>query len=69
VATTTALFEKMHDDMDVDAGRILTGATLDTVGAEILDLMLTVASGMPTHSERHGIGEEEFNPWMLGAIL
>ena len=50
-------------------GRILDGATVDEVGHEIFELMLAVASGQPTKSERHGIGEEEFNPWILGAIL
>ena len=42
---------------------------VDEVGREIFELMLKVASGEPTKSERHGIGEEEFNPWILGATL
>lgn len=69
VATTTPLYERMRNDMDVDAGRILTGTPLATVGHEIFELMLAVASGDVTRSERHGIGEEEFNPWILGATL
>ena len=69
VASNTTLFRKMRNDMDVNAGRILEGATLEEVGEEIFELMLAVASGTPTHSERHGIGEEEFNPWILGATL
>jgi len=28
-----------------------------------------VASGDRSKSERHGIGEEEFNPWIIGATL
>jgi altronate dehydratase len=39
------------------------------VGEEILSLLLAVASGQPTKRELHGIGEEEFNPWILGATL
>ncbi len=69
IATTTSLYRRMEGDMDVNAGRILEGATLDELGGEIFELMLQVASGQPTRSERHGIGEEEFNPWILGATL
>ena len=69
VATNSALYQKMKNDMDVDAGRVLDGATLDEVGAEIFERMLAVASGEQSKSERHGIGEEEFNPWIIGATL
>jgi altronate hydrolase len=69
VATNTAMYERMRNDMDVNAGSIVEGATLDEVGNEIFELMLDVASGTKTKSERHGIGEEEFNPWILGATL
>jgi altronate hydrolase len=69
VATNTPLYERMRNDMDVNAGRMLEGATLRQVGEEIFEMMVEVASGMPTKSERHGIGEEEFNPWILGATL
>jgi altronate hydrolase len=69
VATNTPMYERMRNDMDVNAGRIAEGATLNEVGNEIFELMLDVASGTKTKSERHGIGEEEFNPWILGATL
>ena len=69
VATNTPLYARMTGDMDVNAGRILEGTSVDEVGAEIFELMLRVASGEATKSERHGIGEEEFNPWILGATL
>lgn len=69
VATTSGLFNRMRGDMDIDAGKILDGATLDEIGHEIFEAMIAVASGAPTKSERHGIGEEEFNPWILGATL
>jgi altronate hydrolase len=69
VATNTSLYERMKGDMDIDAGTILSGATLEDVGREIFESILRVASGEPTKSERHGIGEEEFNPWILGATL
>ncbi len=69
VATTSALYRTMHNDMDVDAGRVLDGATLDDVGGEIFERILAVASGEQSKSEAQGIGEEEFNPWIIGAVL
>ncbi len=69
VATNSALYQKMRNDMDVDGGRVLDGATLDEVGEEIFARILAVASGEKSKSERHGIGEEEFNPWIIGATL
>jgi len=69
IATNSPLYRKMAGDMDVDAGRILDRASIDDIGREIFELILRVASGEPTKSERHGIGEEEFNPWIRGAVL
>lgn len=52
-------FERLSDDMDVNAGRILRAdATLDEVGDEIFDLVLRVARGEPSKSE--GLGHQEF---------
>jgi len=69
VATNSPLYARMRNDMDVNTGRILDGATVEEVGREIFEMMLAIASGTPSRSERHGIGEEEFNPWILGATL
>lgn len=52
-------YRKMPHDMDINAGRILEGgATLDEVGREIFDLVLQVADGAQTASER--LGHREF---------
>ncbi|PCD02022.1 hydrolase [Sphingomonas spermidinifaciens] len=52
-------YARMADDMDVNAGRILTGeATLDEVGAEIVALIEGVAAGAQTKSE--ALGHQEF---------
>jgi altronate hydrolase len=52
-------FQRMPDDMDVDAGRILNGdATLDEVGAEIFAKVTAVASGERSVSE--SLGHQEF---------
>jgi altronate dehydratase len=69
IASNSALFASQPDDMDIDAGRILEGATVDEVGAAIFEEILAVASGKPTKSELADIGEEEFNPWIVGAML
>ena len=59
VCANPETYQKLADDMDVDAGRILEGrATLDEVGREIFDLVLRTAAGEPTASER--LGHQEF---------
>ncbi len=69
VATNTPLFERMSDDMDLNAGTILAGEPVARVGRRIFEMILDVASGQKTKSERGGIGEEEFAPWQIGPIL
>jgi altronate hydrolase len=69
VATNTPLFERMRDDMDLDAGPILEGEPVEAVGRRLLEKILEVASGAPTASERAGVGEEEFSPWQIGPTL
>ena len=55
--------------MDINCGRVLDGISLDQMGEEIFDEIIAVASGKPSKSELAGVGAEEFNPWILGAIL
>lgn len=69
IATNNATYNRMRGDMDVNAGRILDGASVAEVGREIFELLIAVASGRPSLSEAQGIGEEEFNPWILGATM
>lgn len=70
IATNTPMYERMIDDMDLDAGVILSkGIPLAEVGKQIFDLVLEVAGGKKTKSELHGIGEEEFAPWSIGPTL
>lgn len=69
IATNNATYERMRGDMDINAGRILTGASVEEVGREIFEKLIAVASGEPSLSEAQGIGEEEFNPWVLGATM
>jgi altronate hydrolase len=69
LASNSALYRRMEDDMDIDCGVILDGMSTETVGRQILDEMLVVASGKKTKSELAGMGEAEFAPWVRGPIL
>jgi galactarate dehydratase len=66
VSSRTALAEKWHDLIDIDAGRIATGAaTLPEVGEELFRFILDVASGRRrTWAEHWGLGNalSLFNP-------
>jgi altronate hydrolase len=68
IATNTPMFERMRENMDINAGRIMDGvATVEEVGKEIFDLMLEVASGKRTAAER--FGHREFVPWRIGPVM
>ncbi len=68
IASNSNIFERMRDNMDVNAGRIGDGdATVAGVGHEIFDLLLRVASGERTASER--LGHHEFVPWRIGPVM
>jgi altronate hydrolase len=59
----------MEEDMDINCGVILEGTPLETVGRQIFEEVVAVASGRKTKSEAQGIGEEEFAPWIIGPVL
>ena len=69
VATNTPMYEHMIDDMDIDAGVILSGTPVEVVGRQIFEEILEVAGGKKTKSEINGVGEEEFAPWAIGPTL
>ena len=70
LATNTAMYERMEDDMDINCGQILDGSlTVQQAGEKIFALILATASGEPSKSERHGFGADEFVPWYLGAVM
>jgi altronate hydrolase len=59
VCANPTTYERLADDMDVNAGRILTGhASIEEVGDEIVDLVARVANGECTKSE--DLGHQEF---------
>jgi altronate hydrolase len=69
VASNTPMYERMIDDMDINAGEILEGRSVESLGQEIFDKILSVASGEKTKSELHGYGDDEFVPWPVGPTL
>jgi altronate hydrolase len=69
VATNTPMYERMIADMDLDAGPILAGDSVESVGSRLFEMILKVASGEQTKSEQNGVGEEEFAPWTIGPTL
>jgi len=69
IATNTPMYQRMIDDMDLNAGEILSGRSVADVGREIFEEVLAIASGRPTKSELCGLGDEEFVPWTVGPVL
>ncbi len=70
LATSDRLFQQMPDDMDLNTGDILSGGvSLADKGREIFDLIRATASGQVTKSERLGLGDHEFVPWQIGAVM
>ena len=51
VACTSRLYNHMEDDMDINAGVVLEGGTLDDVGKSIMDLVERVIAGEQTKAE------------------
>jgi altronate hydrolase len=67
IASNAETYRKMPDNIDLSAGGVLDGtASLDAIGRAIFALLLRVASGERTCSER--LGHSEFVPWRLGPV-
>jgi altronate hydrolase len=70
LATNSEMYRRMEEDMDVNCGVILDGeATVEQMGERIFQLFLEVASGRRTKSEQLGLGNHEFTPWQIGAVM
>jgi len=54
-------FQRMHENMDVDASRVLDGESVRVVGETLYDRIHDVASGTLTAAERHGMAEFAIN--------
>ena len=70
LATNTEMYRRMEEDMDVNCGVILDGeCSVEEMGRRIFDLVLEVASGRRSKSEELGLGNHEFTPWQIGAVM
>ena len=70
VATNTQMYERMRDDMDINAGDMLSAnVSLEDKGKEIYQMLIAVASGEQSKSEAQGLGDYEFVPWQIGATM
>lgn len=70
IATNSTTYEKMKADMDFDAGRLLEEESdPGAVAADLLNLIIAVASGERTKSEVQGVGADEFVPWQTGGVV
>lgn len=70
IATNTEMYSRLIDDMDINAGAMLTeNLSLEEKGREIYQLLLDVASGWQSKSEAQGLGDYEFVPWQIGATM
>jgi altronate hydrolase len=69
LATNSAIYTHMIDDMDINCGDILDGVSIEAKGREIFDTLLRIASGARSKSEQLGYGDAEFVPWTIGATM
>jgi altronate hydrolase len=69
LATNSAVYRQMIDDMDIDCGDVLDGVSIEAKGREIFETVLRVASGERSKSEDLGYGDAEFVPWTIGATM
>ena len=70
IATNTDMYNRMTEDMDINAGAMLSdGTSLEEMGREIYQHFLKIASGEQSKSEAQGLGDFEFVPWQIGATM
>jgi altronate hydrolase len=70
LATNSAMYKMLDEDMDINCGDIIDGGvSIEDKGREILAKMIEVASGCKSKSEALGLGDNEFVPWQIGAVM
>ena len=69
LATNSEMYHRMQDDMDINCGETIDGSvTVAEMGNHIFNKIIDTASGVRTKSEQNGIGDNEFVPWVVGAV-
>ncbi len=70
LASNTAMYERMTDDMDMNCGVVISeGVSVQDMGDMIFEQVLATASGERSKSEDLGLGDNEFLPWIVGAVM
>jgi altronate hydrolase len=70
LSSNNELYERQSDDIDLNAGTILSGEeTVRECGERLFQLLLDTASGKVTKSEEFGYGQNEFTPWIPDPML
>jgi altronate dehydratase large subunit len=65
ISTNSHLYEKMNDNIDLNAGTIIEGIeTIDSVGDRILEEIISVCSGKLTKAEI--LKQNDFGIWRIG---
>ena len=55
--------------MDINCGVIVDGTdSVESVGEQIFERIIAIASGDMSASESLGYGNNEFVPWLVGAV-
>ncbi len=71
IASTTQLYERMKDDMDINAGKIVEGTSIEDLGAEIFEEMIAVANGKNKARRKRHNGDNEYllhNPFTVNIL-
>lgn len=66
ITSNEEAFKKLSRDMDFDGSRLLREKNIDTLGEELLDKIILVASGKKTWSERWK--QRQFQVWTAGKL-
>ena len=70
LATNTNMYDRMSDDMDINCGVTLdSDVSIEDLGEQIFQEIIAVASGKQSKSETFHMGDNEFIPWQLGAVM
>jgi altronate hydrolase len=69
LATNSELARRMHDIIDIDTGRMISGdVSVEKMGDVILEEVIRIASG-ESHTKAEQKMQEDFIPWKRGVSL
>ena len=69
ISSNSGLAARMSDIIDLDTGPVITGEkSIETVGEELLEYLIGVASGTIT-AKADILGQDDFIPWKRGVSL